>query len=232
MARTDNKPRADFTGAVRQAEATGKTEVQAGEGVVQHVYADYDTYRRVQEEGNKAKLNAQFVKKSHIFFLADWLAGTGRKVEFGLCHGVRRGKEQAWFRRRLPGAEILGTDISATATQFPHTVRWDFHDRNPDWDGRADFVYSNSWDHAFDPAQAFRAWAECLKPGGVMLLDHTAGHLPAATNALDPFGATEEALIALLNGACADFGAVAEVLDRSDAADYRCRVVVFRRAGV
>ena len=78
MATSDKKPRADFAGAVRQAEATGGTEVTAGDGVVQHVYADYETYRRVQEEGNKAKLNAQFVKKSHIFFLADWLARSGR----------------------------------------------------------------------------------------------------------------------------------------------------------
>lgn len=230
MVKSDNTPRADFAGAVRQAEATGRTEVTAGDGVIQHVYADYETYRRVQEEGNKAKLNAQFVKKSHIFFLADWLVGSGRAVTFGLCHGVRRGKEQAWFRRRLPGAEVIGTDISATATQFPDTVQWDFHDRNPDWEGRADFVYSNSWDHAFDPATAFRAWVDCLKPGGALLLDHTAGHLPKAASALDPFGATEAALTALLNDACAGIGAVAEVLDRSDDPDYRCRVVVFRRA--
>ncbi|MCB2135131.1 MAG: methyltransferase domain-containing protein [Rhodobacteraceae bacterium] len=225
----ERKPRVDFAGAVRQAEELGKTEIKMGEGMVQHVYADYETYRRVQEEGNKAKLNAQFVKKSHIFFLADWLAGSGRTVDFGLCHGVRRGKEQGWFRRRLRGAEIIGTDISETATEFPNTVQWDFHDDNPDWAGRADFVYSNSWDHAFDPTKAFRAWVKCLKPGGVLLLDHTAGHMPRASNALDPFGATEPVLITLLNEACAGYGSVTEVLDRRDAPEYRCRVVVLRR---
>ena len=38
---------------------------------MQHVFDDCQTYRRVQEEGNKAKMGAQFVKETRIFFLAD-----------------------------------------------------------------------------------------------------------------------------------------------------------------
>ena len=221
-----------FVRAMELAEATSGAVRSEGQGYVLYDYPDYDTYRRAQQDGNIAKLGAQYVKKSHIFHLADELVDRLGKVEFGLCHGVRRGKEQAWFRRRLgPCAEIIGTDISETASQFPNTVQWDFHETNPAWKGRADFVYSNSWDHAYDPGKAFRAWANSLRPGGLMLLDHTAGHVPAGASALDPFGATEDALCDILVKSCGRLGRVVGRLDRSTDPDYPCSVLVFRRNG-
>jgi SAM-dependent methyltransferase len=221
-----------FKRAVAQVSEIATTTVKQGDGFVQHLYSDYETYRRVQEEGNKAKLQAQFVKKSHVFFLADWMTAAragGAAVTFGLCHGVRRGKEQRWFMKRLPGARVIGTDISDTATEFPDTVQWDFHDDNPEWHDRCDFVYSNSWDHAYDPAKAFAAWAKCLKPGGYLLIDHTAGHMPKSSNVLDPFGATREAVIKILTDSLADLGRVTDVLDRTDDPDYPSTVIVFTR---
>ena len=223
-----------FKRAVAQVEGLATTTVKEGEGFVQHLYDDYETYRKVQEEGNKAKLAAQFVKKTHIFYLAEWMAAQGRKPSFGLCHGVRRGKEQSWFRKRLDrvnetAANVIGTDISDTATQFENTVQWDFHDDNPEWQAKADFVYSNSWDHAYDPGRAFRAWAMCLKPGGYLLIDHTRGHMPKSSNVLDPFGATREALIRILGESCGDLGRVTDVLDRTGDADYPATVIVFTR---
>ncbi|MBC7478176.1 MAG: hypothetical protein H7317_08800 [Pseudorhodobacter sp.] len=222
-----------FKRAVEQVEGLTTTTVKEGEGFVQHLYDDYETYRKVQEEGNKAKLQAQFVKKGHIFYLAKWMqdqrAG-GDKIDFGLCHGVRRGKEQSWFRKKLDGANVIGTDISETATQFENTVQWDFHDDNPEWQGRADFVYSNSWDHAYDPGKAFAAWAKCLKLGGWLLIDHTRGHMPKSSNVLDPFGATREAVMRILTDSCGALGKVTEVLDRTAAEDYPATVIVFQRA--
>jgi len=163
--------------------------------MVFHDYPDYDTYRSVQIDGNKNKLWMQLVRRSHIKALASHLNKNYGTVSFGLCHGTRQGKEQKWFRRLLVGTpDIIGTEISDTAAEFPNTVQWDFHDTNPEWRERADFVHSNSWDHAFDPAKAFRAWVHSLKPGGLMLLDHTKGQSPASANALDPFGATYPAL--------------------------------------
>lgn len=216
-----------FKKANQAAAELGKTEVQESDGFVLHKYPDYETYRQVQEEGNKAKLNAQFVQKSHIFYLAAYLNASLGKVDFGLCHGVRRGKEQAWFRRKLVGAaNVVGTDISETATDFPNTVQWDFHEVNPDWTARADFVYSNSWDHAYDPHKAFAAWFDALRPGGMILLDHTGGHLPKSANALDPFGATEATLTRILKEVVGAAGTVAEPLDRSTDEDYPCRVFV------
>lgn len=211
-----------------------KTDVKKGDGYVLHVYDDYESYRKVQEEGNKAKIFGQFVKEGHIHFLADWmtaarLATGSDPVSFGLCHGVRRGREQAWFRKHLAGATVIGTDISETAKDFENTVQWDFHEENPAWEAKCDFVYSNSWDHAFDPGKAFQAWAKCLKPGGWILIDHTKFHGPRATNVLDPFGATLEATARILNESCAEAGKVTEVLDRSADGQYPCHVIVFTR---
>jgi SAM-dependent methyltransferase len=219
-----------FKRAMAQIDTLAVTTVKEGDGFVQHLYDDYETYRRVQEEGNKAKLAAQFVTKTHIFFLAEWMLSQGRNPVFGLCHGVRRGKEQAWFRKKLTGANVIGTDISETATQFENTVQWDFHDDNPDWQALADFVYSNSWDHAYDPGKAFRAWANCLKPGGYLLIDHTRGHMPKSSNTLDPFGATREAVIRILGETCGDLGSVSGVLDRTGDEDYPSTVIVFTRS--
>ena len=221
-----------FWRATEQAASMAATKVNEGDGFVQHIYNDYETYRKVQEEGNKAKLRAQFVKKSHIFYLADWMVQarpTGPKVGFGLCHGVRRGKEQRWFMKRLTGAKVIGTDISETATQFDSTVQWDFHDDNPDWQGKCDFVYSNSWDHAYDPGKAFAAWARCLVSGGWLLIDHTKGHMPKSSNALDPFGATREAVMRILTESCGELGRVSEVLDRTADPEYPATVIVFTR---
>jgi SAM-dependent methyltransferase len=223
-----------FRRAVEQVAGMTTTTVKQGEGFVQHLYDDYETYRKVQEEGNKAKLQAQFVKKGHIFYLAKWMTEAraeagGDKISFGLCHGVRRGKEQAWFRKKLEGANVIGTDISETAKDYENTVQWDFHDDNPDWQGRADFVYSNSWDHAYDPGRAFRAWAMCLKPGGYILIDHTRGHMPKSSNVLDPFGATRDAVIRILGESCGDLGKVTDVLDRTSDEEYPATVIVFTR---
>ncbi len=107
---------------------------------------------------------------------------------FGLCHGTRRGLEQKWFEERL-GCEVLGTEISDTAVDFPRTIRWDFHETRPEWLGAADFVYSNSFDHSYDPEKALNAWMSCLRPGGVCLIEHTQKSEPEAVTRTDPFGA-------------------------------------------
>ncbi|MFP4125625.1 MAG: methyltransferase domain-containing protein [Alphaproteobacteria bacterium] len=154
---------------------------------------DYESYRRVQDEGNRAKIDKVFVKEENIAFLADYLKRRLGRVDFGLCHGTRRGAEQAWFRQYLgEGAEVLGTEIADSATDFPQTVQWDFHDVKDAWVGAADFVYSNSFDHAYDPEKALNAWVRSLKPGGMCLIEHTKAHRPDKTSRRDPFGARLE----------------------------------------
>lgn len=220
-----------FKQAIAAAEASGDIRRVERDGVALHEYPDYETYVKVQTDGNKAKLKKQFVKESHVVFLSEYLSNALGSVSFGLCHGTRAGREQAWFARHLGAANIVGTEISDTADQFPNTVQWDFHDDNPDWAGRADFVYSNSWDHAFEPERAFAAWFRQLRPGGLMLLDHTKNQAPKSANALDPFGAELPALQAMLDRVAGAEGAVfREVLDCTGNPQYRARVVVYAKS--
>ena len=167
---------------------------------------DYEAYRSVQIAGNKRKINNSWAYEPAIQFLAQYLRKTRPTLDFGLCHGTRRGLEQAWFRDLL-GCEVIGTEISDTASQFPHTVQWDFHDANPLWVGKADFVYSNSFDHSYDPALCFRTWAAQLKPDGLLLLEHTLDHGPKSIDPLDPFRIARTDFITFLNllGASSNF---------------------------
>lgn len=164
-------------------------------GYVIHSYVDatgnfdYEKYKRIQTEGNKRKIDKVWVQEGNIKFLAEYLKKTVGPIKFGLCHGTRRGVEQGWFRQYIPGAEVIGTEISDTAKDFPHTIQWDFHQVKPEWRGSVDFIYSNSFDHSFDPKTCIRAWMSCLRPGGVCIIEHSTGQLAHETSELDPFGA-------------------------------------------
>lgn len=217
--------------ATADAERMGRPERKEGVGYVLHEYPSYQTYVDVQTAGNKAKLGRQFVRRSHVDRLSDWLRQQGHIVTAGICHGTRAGREQKWFRRALKCTGIFGTEISDTAGQFPFTVQWDFHDENPEWQGKHDFVYSNSWDHAFEPKRAFASWLGQLRKGGYLFLDYTAGQAPHAANALDPFGIEIDPLHEMLKDVGKTAGAVLlEDLDFRDNPEYRARVVVMRKS--
>jgi hypothetical protein len=178
---------------------------------------DYARYRNAQIAANHAKLGAWWVARPTIDFLARYVRAHIAEPRRGLCHGTRRGVEQQWFREALgEGVEVIGTEISDTASQFPHTVQHDFHEPLPGWEGNVDFVYSNSWDHAFDPARAFTTWVASLAPGGMVLLEHSAGHSPANTSESDPFGIEAEELVQFIDQVGAGLFLVAEVLDTFD----------------
>ncbi|MCU4655170.1 DUF616 domain-containing protein [Roseibacterium sp. SDUM158016] len=200
---------------------------------------NYDVYRQVQTLANKLKIDSQWVPEAHIEILSRYLNRHRPGVRAGLCHGTRRGNEQAWFRRHLsPGvdaegaehseADVIGTEISDTATDFPHTIQWDFHDLRDDWVGAMDFVYSNSWDHSFDPPKAFGAWIRSLAPGGILLLDHGWNYSVDRVTAMDPFGISEEVLIKMLNAEFGEFGRVVDVIDGGMHRRHKIRTVVFR----
>ena len=173
---------------------------------------DLDLYRALQTAANKMKIDAQWVPEDHIALLAAYMLDQGAKPATGICHGTRRGNEQVWFRAHLgEQAQVFGTEISDTATDFPFTIQWDFHDVEPSWLGAMDFVYSNSWDHAHDPERAFAGWASCLTPGGFLLMDHGWNYQPGRVSAMDPFGISEAGLCAMLNRVCAAHGRVVEV---------------------
>lgn len=152
---------------------------------------DYERYKQIQQAGNKKKIDRSWAIEEDIVFLSKYIQQKISQPTFGLCHGTRRGLEQKWFAENL-NCKVIGTEISDTATQFPNTVQWDFHEENPEWVGKADFVYSNSFDHSYDPKKSLSTWMKTLKPGGICVLQHSHDHTPETVNELDPFGAALE----------------------------------------
>ncbi|MCB1226788.1 MAG: class I SAM-dependent methyltransferase [Verrucomicrobiales bacterium] len=151
---------------------------------------NYDQYRAVQVEGNLRKLDRVWALEPNLKFAAERIRRwAGEPLVFGLCHGTRRGLEQRWLAQSL-GCQVLGTDISESATQFENSIQWDFHQAKPEWLGSVDFIYSNSWDHSFDPETCMQVWLSCLRPGGVCVLEHSSEHEPISVRALDPFKVT------------------------------------------
>lgn len=149
---------------------------------------DYEKYRTIQVEGNKQKIELVWALEENVCFLSSYILSLIEQPQFGICHGTRRGKEQEWFRKNLK-CEVIGTEISDTADQFPHTIQWDFHKVKPEWIEAVDFIYSNSFDHSYDPEECLNAWMSCLKKGGICILEHSSLHAPDASSELDPFGA-------------------------------------------
>lgn len=189
----------------------------------------YEKYRQVQEKANKRKLDRVFVSRPSIALLAGYVRRhLGAGIKFGLCHGTRRGNEQAWFSHFL-GCEVLGTEISSTATEFPNTIQWDFHEVKPEWLGAVDFIYSNSWDHSFDPDRCFKAWASCLRPGGLMMLEHSHQHTADTTNNVDPFGIEADALSAMLDQLDGAKIKVREILDCNDVSETGSKKTIHAR---
>ena len=152
---------------------------------------DYESYRSTQIEGNHQKINNVWVIRENIDFLSDYLKKNLQTISSGICHGTRRGYEQLWFRENL-GCDVIGTEISDTATQFPYTIQWDFHDIKPEWLEAFDFIYSNSLDHSYKPEICIQNWMRCLKKHGICIIEHTSLHSPEGATKLDPFGATIE----------------------------------------
>ena len=193
-------------------------------------FADYETYRRVQQEGNERKLHLVYARERDIAHLARYAQQRIGNVRAVLCHGTRNGAEIKWFKANLSGsATVLGTDISSTASRFPDTIQWDFHEMKPEWAGRWNVVYSNSWDHAYDPKRAYQNWMLSLAPRGLLFLEHSKNHEPWAVNQLDPFGATLNGLIRFIKGIGGDRYQVVDVLaDLPDAANHRVVVIANR----
>jgi hypothetical protein len=147
---------------------------------------DYEQYRQIQTAGNKQKIEWVWAVEGNIAFLAEYIKRVAGNPKFGICHGTRRGMEQQWFRKLL-GCEVIGTEISDTAHQFPHTIQWDFHETKPEWLDAVDFIYSNSFDHSYDPERCLNAWMSCVRKGGVCILEHTSDDSPTSDGPLDPF---------------------------------------------
>ncbi len=152
-----------------------------------HYRGGYEEYKNTQIHFNKKKLNRIWADETTLDAIVNDLNINGLGVN-GLCHGARNGYEVEYFRKHL-GSEVIGTDISDTAKNFPNMVVWDYHDQNPQWVNSFDFVYSNSLDQALYPEKALKTWAHQLNENGRIYIEHTMDHSTRGASAMDPFGA-------------------------------------------
>jgi hypothetical protein len=156
-----------------------------------------EDYRAAQVAVNAAKAAQIWVSERELEILAAYVLRHIPSAARGVCHGVRTGYEVQKLRELLPGVDVIGTEIAPSTV--PHVVGgWDYHESKPEWLGAFDFVYSNSWDHSYDPALMLDRWLASLTPGGRIFLEWTPNHLPSAVHRADCFGASRETLRKLI----------------------------------
>jgi hypothetical protein len=149
---------------------------------------DYERYKQLQTAANKQNIEKVWAEEENIDFLSAYILHTIGQPTFGICHGTRRGVEQRWFKKTLR-CEVIGTEISETAAEFPDTIQWDFHEVRPEWIDSVDFIYSNSFDHSYDPEKCLNVWMSCVRRGGLCILEHSSLHSQEGATEVDPFGA-------------------------------------------
>jgi len=164
-------------------------------------FDSYEEYKNVQVAANRLKYDHVYAEDPELQRIAAHIRDHHRGARRGLCHGVRNGYEVRKLRALLPTIDILGTDISETAGSLPHCLVWDMHEVQPDWVGATDFMYSNSWDHTYDPALLFSRWSTCLSDEGRLYLSYTDLHSEQGVSArskVDVFGCSWDELLRIL----------------------------------
>ena len=157
-------------------------------------YKNYEDYKKNQIDANVRKINNSYVDPNSLRSLLSYLIeDLNINPKLILCHGTRRGLEQQYiidFLNPLGHTpKVIGTEISHTATDYPHTIQWDFHETKPEWVSNTDIIYSNPFDHSCKPQECLDIWMSCLNKEGVCVLEYS----PDCDNksqAADPFGAT------------------------------------------
>ena len=92
-------------------------------------YSNHEEYIDIQTKANIRKLNNVWVDKETISKIYEMVP----IAAFILCHGTRNAAEQKYFKHFYPYAEIIGTEISHTASKFEMTIQHDFHEIKEEW---------------------------------------------------------------------------------------------------
>jgi len=189
-------------------------------------FASYDDYVAAQLKTNAAKRDRVWVRGDELQQLAKLIAELTPGPRFGLCHGVRNGAEVRTLRELLH-CEIWGTEISPSAAEFPFVIQWDFHKLKPEWLGRADFIYSNSLDHSYDPTACLAGWLSCLSSRGRCYVHWSQehDHTDFGKNGSDCFQATRNGYVQLIESV----GRLEEVIE-TDPDGQRCLFVCRSKA--
>ena len=159
-----------------------------------HDYKNYDEYVEWQIRTNKSKKGWVYAKESTIQQISKDIPLATTII----CHGTRAGAEQKFFKKYFPHAEVLGTEISDNATEYPMTVEHDFNFQKEEWVGKYDIVYSNSIDHSIDPEATLKTWSDQLSPAGRMYIEYAKRQSIPGGNVNDPLDATNEEIEQIL----------------------------------
>ena len=161
-------------------------------------YKNYEEYRKKQIQANVNKIDRVWVDKNSLTEVMRYLhKDLEITPSFILCHGTRRGLEQEYFleyfkeKKGIEDLEVLGTEISHTAKDFENTIEWDFHQVKDEWIGKADIIYSNSFDHSIFPSKCLDSWMSCLNKNGVCVIEY-GSYRDHVSSEIDPFGASYE----------------------------------------
>ena len=158
-------------------------------------YKNYQEYKKIQTEANVKKLDNVWINEQTL----KKIKSHKKNAENILCHGVRNTKELIYFEKYYPSAKILGTEISHTANKFKNVVEWDFHNVNNKWINHFDIVYSNSWDHSYDPIKSLNTWKDQLSENGYMFLEHGFGEKENKSKSTDPLEIYDSEIIKIIN---------------------------------
>jgi hypothetical protein len=155
-------------------------------------HESYKDYVKAQIKKNVKKLNNVWVREEEINIICKKINNTIKNASFGICHGVRNTWEVIQFRQKL-GINVIGTDISPTINYFPtgHSIEWDFHKIKNEWIDNVDFIYSNSFDHSYDPTLCLDMWMKCIKKNGLCFI-HWMSKKEAMLDTADCFYGTEK----------------------------------------
>ena len=146
-------------------------------------YKDYEEYLQEQTNANIKKERNVWVKEHTIKEILK--QENPNTISSILCHGTRNGKEQRLFRKYFPLAEVIGTEISHTASKYEMTIQHDFHDEKEEWINKFDIVYSNSYDHSYDPEKAIMAWKNQLNKTGALYIEQSFNPIVNISDSID-----------------------------------------------
>ena len=178
-------------------------------------YKDYNHYI----EGQKTKQNYQdlWSKSDVIYQLAEYIKNNVPNPKIGICHGVRRGEEVKYFldsfkQLNLDSVKVIGTDICDFDIEEDNGIPvhpnvlypWDFHQIKDEWVDSIDFIYTNSFDHTFNPVELLDRWMICLNEDGICIIEwQDASSEGTGVNEgsgdCDCFGATVKEIKELIN---------------------------------
>ena len=162
-------------------------------------YKNYKEYLDTQIDFTNQKLanNAKpsWVNPIDIQALTGYIFEYNSDVKFGLCHGTRRGLEQTEFIETFSklgnDVEVVGTEINPEAAEkYENTIEWDFCKVKDEWINNVDFIFTNSFDHCFNPEETLDTWMSCLNKNGLCIIEWTTSDTQCRAG--DPFGATCE----------------------------------------